>query len=102
MNSILEQAKEVLEIEAQALLACKNFIDQEFVDAVNIIVSCKGKLVVTGIGKSGQIARKISSTFSSTGTPSVYLHPAESSHGDLGIIGAEDVILALSYGGDRH
>lgn len=100
INSILEQAKEVLEIEAQALLACKNFIDQEFVDAVNIIVSCKGKLVVTGIGKSGQIARKISSTFSSTGTPSVYLHPAESSHGDLGIIGAEDVILALSYGGE--
>ncbi|MCB0369223.1 MAG: KpsF/GutQ family sugar-phosphate isomerase [Bdellovibrionales bacterium] len=100
VNLILEQAKEVLDIEAQAILKCKEYLNQDFVDAVNTIAECKGKLVVTGIGKSGQIARKISSTFSSTGTPSVYLHPAESSHGDLGIISDADIILAMSYGGE--
>lgn len=99
-NSILEQAKEVLKIEAQAVLKCLEYLNQDFQDAVELITSCKGKLIVSGIGKSGQIARKLSSTFSSTGTPSVYLHPAESSHGDLGIIGQEDLILALSYGGE--
>jgi arabinose-5-phosphate isomerase len=99
-NSILEQAKEVLDIEAQAILKCKEYLNQDFADAVNLITNGKGKLIVSGIGKSGQIARKISSTFSSTGTPSVYVHPAESSHGDLGIIGIDDIVLAISYGGE--
>lgn len=100
LKTILDQAKEVLNIEAQAILKCSDYLNQEFVDSVNLISASKGKLVVSGIGKSGQIARKIASTFSSTGTPSVYLHPAESSHGDLGIISSEDIILALSYGGE--
>lgn len=99
-NTILEQAKEVLQIEAQAILKCIDFLNQDFEEAVQLISQCKGKLIVSGIGKSGQIARKLSSTFSSTGTASVYVHPAESSHGDLGIIGPEDIILALSYGGE--
>ncbi len=99
-NLILEQAKEVLEIEAQAILKCKEYLNQDFIEAVDLIAACKGKLIVSGIGKSGHIGRKISSTFSSTGTPSVYLHPAESSHGDLGIISSGDIILAISYGGE--
>ncbi|MGZ3744989.1 MAG: KpsF/GutQ family sugar-phosphate isomerase [Pseudobdellovibrionaceae bacterium] len=91
---------QVLDIEANAILALKNRLSEGFVQAVEIIKASQGKLVLTGIGKSGQIARKLASTFSSTGTPSVYLHPAESAHGDLGIIEAKDVILALSYGGE--
>ena len=70
------------------------------VQAVELILSCRGKVVVTGIGKSGQIARKISSTFSSTGTPALYLHPAESSHGDLGVLTQNDLVIAISYGGE--
>lgn len=99
-NLILEQAKEVLDIEAQAILKCKEYLNQDFIEAVDLIAACKGKLIVSGIGKSGHVGRKISSTFSSTGTPSVYLHPAESSHGDLGIISSGDIILAISYGGE--
>lgn len=97
---ILEQASQVLEVEAQAILSLKSKVSDSFVKAVELIKNAKGKLVTTGIGKSGQIARKLASTFSSTGTPSVYLHPSESSHGDLGVIDANDVILALSYGGE--
>lgn len=95
-----ELAKTVLETEAQAILALKDRIDASFMKAVQLILDCKGKLVLTGIGKSGQIARKIASTFSSTGTPAVFLHPAESSHGDLGLIQSGDVVIALSYGGN--
>lgn len=91
--------KNVIEIEAQGLMAMKDRIDESFEKAAQLILSCQGKIVVTGIGKSGHIARKIASTFSSTGTPSVFLHPAESSHGDLGMISQGDVVIALSYGG---
>ena len=98
-KSITDLGKIVIEIEAQALLALRERIDERFEKAVGIIQKCTGKIVVTGIGKSGQIARKMASTFSSTGTPAVYLHPAESSHGDLGMISAGDVVIALSYGG---
>lgn len=96
----VELAKSVLDIEAQAVLALKERLDAGFVKAVDAVVACKGKLILTGMGKSGQIARKIASTFSSTGTAAVYLHPAESSHGDLGLIRPEDVVIALSYGGN--
>ncbi|MGZ5279414.1 MAG: KpsF/GutQ family sugar-phosphate isomerase [Pseudobdellovibrionaceae bacterium] len=99
-KSSLERAQIVLEIEAQAILSLRERLNDSFSKAVDILASCNGKVVVTGIGKSGQIARKISSTFSSTGTPAVFMHPAEGSHGDLGVIGKEDVILALSYGGE--
>ncbi len=97
---IINQGLQVLDIEANAILALKERLDGAFVQAVQIIKASKGKLIVTGMGKSGQIGRKLASTFSSTGTPAVFLHPAESAHGDLGIIESSDVILALSYGGE--
>lgn len=99
-SKIIQQGLQVLDIEANAILALKSRLDESFVTAVKIIQACKGKLIITGMGKSGQIARKLASTFSSTGTPAVYLHPAESAHGDLGIVVDEDVIIALSYGGE--
>jgi arabinose-5-phosphate isomerase len=99
-QNIIQQGLQVLDIEAGAILALKERLNESFVLAVKTIQNCKGKLVITGMGKSGQIARKLASTFSSTGTPSVYLHPAESSHGDLGIVTDGDVIVALSYGGE--
>ncbi|MFS4459646.1 KpsF/GutQ family sugar-phosphate isomerase [Bdellovibrio sp. HCB2-146] len=100
MSKIVQQAVRVLEVESQAILALRERIGADFEKAVQIIASCKGKLVLTGMGKSGQIARKLASTFSSTGTPSVFLHPAESSHGDMGLIEPDDVVMALSYGGE--
>lgn len=96
----VERARLVLEIEAQAVLALRDRLNEHFEKAVEIMALCEGKVIVTGIGKSGQIARKIVSTLSSTGTPAVYLHPAEGAHGDLGVIGRGDVVLALSYGGE--
>ncbi|MFN3697531.1 MAG: SIS domain-containing protein [Pseudobdellovibrio sp.] len=101
MNSkIIERAQNVLKIESDSVLALISRIDEQFVKAVDLILSCQGKVIVTGIGKSGQIARKIASTLSSTGTPALYLHPAESSHGDLGVITQADIVIALSYGGE--
>ena len=99
-KTIVDQATHVLEVEAQSILSLKSKIGAEFVKAVEAIKNLKGKLIITGMGKSGQIARKLSSTFSSTGTSAVFLHPSESSHGDLGVIGSDDVILAISYGGE--
>lgn len=101
-EQVLNQAIEVLEIEAEAISSLKSRINETFFKAVELISSCKGKLVVTGIGKSGHIGRKLASTFASTGTPAVFLHPAESAHGDLGILSAGDVVLAISYGGESR
>lgn len=100
MSDLLKLAQKVLQIEAQSILALKDRLDQKFLDAVEKIAAVRGKVVVTGMGKSGQIARKLASTFSSTGTPAVFLHPAESAHGDLGMIADNDVVLALSYSGE--
>jgi arabinose-5-phosphate isomerase len=99
-NKVFEIAKNVLRIEAESVLALSDRIDDSFVTAVEMMLACKGKVVVTGIGKSGQIARKLSSTLSSTGTPALYLHPAESSHGDLGVLTEQDIVIAISYGGE--
>lgn len=99
-EQVLNQAIEVLEIEAEAISNLKSRVNNNFYQAVELISQCKGKLVVTGMGKSGHIGRKLASTFSSTGTPAVFLHPAESAHGDLGILSAGDVVLAISYGGE--
>ncbi len=99
-RSSLERARTVLEIEAQAILAMRDRLNFHFDQAVSAIEQGAGKLIVSGIGKSGQIARKLASTFSSTGTPAVFLHPAEGSHGDLGMISQNDVVLILSYGGE--
>ncbi|MFN7454649.1 MAG: SIS domain-containing protein [Pseudobdellovibrionaceae bacterium] len=96
----IELAKSVLDIEAQAVLQLKSRIDEHFLKAVDLMLATKGKVVLCGIGKSGQMARKISSTLSSTGTPSVFVHPAESAHGDLGTITKEDLVIAISYGGE--
>jgi arabinose-5-phosphate isomerase len=98
--NLKDEAKRVLAIEAQAVAALGPRIDDKFIEAVEIIYACKGKVITTGIGKSGIIARKLASTFSSTGTPSVFVHPAESSHGDLGVVGADDVIVVFSYRGE--
>ena len=98
-TEILKEAFRVLEIEAQAVLDLKETLGEEFLEAVQKIKDCSGKVIVSGIGKSGQIGRKISSTLSSTGTPSFYLHPSESSHGDLGVVGTDDILVVISYGG---
>jgi len=100
MSTDLVEANRVLDIEARAIVALKSRLGDEFVQAVTLLAESTGKIVVTGMGKSGQIGRKIASTFSSTGTPSVFLHPAESSHGDLGMLSQNDVIIAISYGGE--
>ena len=99
MNN-LSLAHKVLEVEAQAILSLKDRLGPQFEKAVEIVCKLQGKLIVTGIGKSGQIGRKIASTFSSTGTPAVFLHPAESRHGDLGLVTKDDAVLAISYGGE--
>lgn len=96
----LEEANRVLDIEARAVIALKNKLGEGFVKALDLIHKCEGKVVITGMGKSGQIGRKIASTMASTGTPAIYLHPAEGSHGDLGIVGSKDVIVAISNGGE--
>lgn len=96
----IEAAKEVLRIEEQGLAAVRERIGEEFVRAVEAVLSCPGRLVITGIGKSGIIGQKISATLNSTGTPSFFLHPVEAMHGDLGMVMAGDVILAISYSGE--
>jgi len=96
----LDSARRVLRIEAQAIGDLLGRIDSSFERAVELLLTCKGRVVVTGMGKSGLIGRKISATLSSTGTPSFFLHPAEALHGDLGMLSRGDVLLAISYGGE--
>lgn len=96
----LETARRVLKIEAQAIQDVFARLDASFEKAVDVLFECKGRVVVTGMGKSGLIGRKISGTFSSTGTPSFFLHPAEALHGDLGMLARGDAMLAVSYGGE--
>jgi arabinose-5-phosphate isomerase len=98
----LDLAREVLHIEAAAVLALTQRIDESFLQALNIILACEGRVIVSGMGKSGHIARKIAATLSSTGTPAYFVHPAEASHGDLGMITAKDVFIALSYSGESQ
>ena len=94
------QAKHCLEIESRAIASLMERIDETFDQAVSLILACHGRVVVTGIGKSGIIGRKISATLASTGTPSFYLHPSEGLHGDVGMVTEEDIVLALSNSGD--
>ncbi|BBJ23951.1 KpsF/GutQ family sugar-phosphate isomerase [Candidatus Nitrotoga sp. AM1P] len=98
----LDLAREVLHIEAAAVLALTQRIDENFLQALNIILACEGRVIVSGMGKSGHIARKIAATLSSTGTPAYFVHPAEASHGDLGMITTKDVFIALSYSGESQ
>jgi arabinose-5-phosphate isomerase len=99
VQTTLELARRVLAIEADAVRALIEHIDQRFLDAVELIEKRKGRVVVSGMGKSGHIARKIASTLASTGTPAYFVHPAEASHGDLGMIESGDIFIAISYSG---
>ena len=100
MMDILEEARDVLHQEAQGIEKLIPTLDQNFVNAVNLIMESHGRVIVTGMGKSGHIARKVAATLSSTGTPSIFLHPAEGIHGDLGMVTADDVVLAFSNSGE--
>lgn len=99
-EELLLTARNTIHAEAEALATLERSLGEEFLRAVDIILNCRGKLIVTGMGKSGHIACKIAATLASTGTPSFFLHPAEAFHGDLGMISKEDVVLALSYSGE--
>ena len=96
----LHMAREALDIEAQALLAMKDRLDERFVQAAALILGASGRVVVTGMGKSGHVGTKIAATLASTGTPAMFMHPGEASHGDLGMIQAGDVVLGLSNSGE--
>lgn len=97
---ILDVAKDALQTEADALLRIKRDLGDEFVRTVETILECNGKVIMTGMGKSGLVAKKIAATLASTGTPSFYMHPGEAFHGDLGMISKGDIVIALSYSGE--
>lgn len=99
-NAIVRSARRVIAIEAAAIAALEGRVDAEFVEACRVILNCSGRVVVSGMGKSGHIGRKIAATLASTGTPTFFVHPGEASHGDLGMIQPQDVVLALSHSGE--
>jgi arabinose-5-phosphate isomerase len=100
LKEILRHAKEVIRIEAEAVEGLLDRIDENFARAVATILSCRGRVVVTGIGKSGLVGRKIVATLLSTGTPAAFLHPVEGLHGDLGMVSSQDIVLAISNSGE--
>jgi arabinose-5-phosphate isomerase len=95
----LDLARQVMRIEADAVLALAARIGDEFLQALRLILNCSGRIIVSGMGKSGHVGRKIASTLASTGTPAYFVHPAEASHGDLGMITRDDVLIAISNSG---
>ncbi|MBR5486387.1 MAG: KpsF/GutQ family sugar-phosphate isomerase [Phascolarctobacterium sp.] len=97
---MLKHAQDVLRMEAEAILELVPRVDANFAAAISLILECPGRTVITGMGKSGIVGRKMAATFASTGTPSFYLHPAEGIHGDLGMVTADDVVIALSNSGE--
>ncbi len=99
---LLTLARQVLDIEADALRAMSSRLDSSFAEAVNLILACSGRVVVSGMGKSGHVGGKIAATLASTGTPAFFMHPGEASHGDLGMIAPNDVVLALSNSGESN
>jgi len=101
-DRFISYAKEVFAIEAEAIAALSQRVDDVFPKIVKTILSCGGRVIVCGIGKSGIIGRKISCTLASTGTPSFFMHPAEAFHGDLGMIKKEDILLLISYSGETE
>ena len=100
MSPLLERARDTLKIEIAGLERLIERLDPQFEEAVNLLFACQGKVILAGMGKSGLIAQKIAATLTSTGTPSLFLHAGESSHGDLGIIAGQDVVIAFSYSGE--
>tara|TARA_B100000795_G_C22745906_1_gene417231 strand:- start:312 stop:1286 length:975 start_codon:yes stop_codon:yes gene_type:complete len=101
-NQIIKLAQKVLNIESEEILKAGKNISNNFSDAVNEILNCKGRVVLSGMGKSGHVARKIASTFASTGTPAFFMHPGEASHGDLGMITKEDIVIFFSNSGQSN
>src|SRR5438477_11323928 len=93
-------ARKVLQTEAAAILALADRLDERFDRAIDLLRECKGRVILTGMGKSGIICQKIAATLNSTGTPSLFLHPAEAIHGDLGVVRGEDLVIALSNSGE--
>ncbi len=102
MENLIDAAKKVLTIEALSIQELKDRINEDFIRAVEIIHNSKGRVVITGIGKSGLVGRKIAATLASTGTPSFFMHPAEASHGDLGMVTEDDVVIAISNSGETE
>ena len=99
---IIDIAKKVIDDEVEALIGLKDYIDKSFEEIINVICECKGRIIFTGIGKSGHISKKISATLSSTGTSSFFMHSTEAYHGDLGMIQNDDIIVAISYSGETE
>ncbi|MFV2081617.1 MAG: SIS domain-containing protein [bacterium] len=102
IRSVLDSARRVLDIEEKSLSAVGGRLGEEFVKAIQILSSCEGRVVFAGIGKSGLVCRKIAATFASTGTPALFVHPAESGHGDLGMLMRGDILVAVTYSGETE
>lgn len=98
----LEEAKRVFNVEIHAMEQTRDVLGREFLDILDLIVGCKGRVIITGMGKPGHVARKLAATFASLGTPSFALHPAEALHGDLGMVTEKDVVIAISYSGESE
>lgn len=98
----LVRGRQVFDKEIRAMRKMRNVLDEVFVSIVEEIVSCRGKVILTGMGKSGHVCKKLAATFSSLGTPSFFLHPAEAQHGDLGMITSEDIVIIISYSGESE
>ena len=101
-KQIINIAKQVIDDEVEALVGLKNYIDKNFEEIIDVIFECKGRIIFTGIGKSGHISKKISATLSSTGTSSFFIHSTEAFHGDLGMIQSDDIVVAISYSGETE
>ncbi len=101
-REIIDIAKQVIDDEVEALIGLKEYIDENFEEIIDVIYKCKGRLIFTGIGKSGHISKKISATLSSTGTSSFFVHSTEAFHGDLGMIQENDIVVAISYSGETE
>ncbi len=101
-REIIDIARQVIDDEVEALVGLKNYIDKNFEEIIDIIFECKGRIIFTGIGKSGHISKKISATLSSTGTSSFFMHSTEAFHGDLGMIQSDDIVVAISYSGETE
>tara|TARA_B100002019_G_scaffold96729_1_gene83267 strand:- start:14240 stop:15208 length:969 start_codon:yes stop_codon:yes gene_type:complete len=101
-KQIIDIARQVIDDEVEALIGLKNYIDENFEEIINVICKCKGRIIFTGIGKSGHISKKISATLSSTGTSSFFMHSTEAFHGDLGMIQSDDIVVAISYSGETE
>lgn len=101
-KKILEEARRVIDIEIESIIGIRKCLGSEFVRAIKMLMCCSGKIIVTGIGKSGIVGRKISATLASTGTPSTFLHPGEAIHGDLGMVSKNDIVLAISNSGETN